>query len=67
MVREDFCGMCAAIPVALMGAGVGASGLRMSGEQYKAKRKWMLIFGVISLLVSVAIVWWNMDCERCRI
>lgn len=65
MVKENFCGICAAIPAALMGAGVSASGLSM--DKYKAKRKWLIIFGVASLLLSILIVWWNRDCSECRV
>lgn len=65
MIREEFCGVCAAIPVALMGAGASATGMSM--DRYKAKRKWMLLFGVASLLFSIVIVWWNRDCSECRV
>lgn len=65
MIKEEFCGICAAIPVALMGAGASATGLGM--EQYREKRKWMLIIGVASLFLSIFIVWWNRDCTECRV
>lgn len=66
VIREDFCGVCAAIPVALVGAGAGATGLTLTKDQYKQKRKWLLISGVISLLISAVIIWWYMDCKSCR-
>lgn len=66
VIIENFCGVCAAIPIALVGAGASATGLTMTKEQYREKRKWVLISGILALLFSVAIIWWNMDCKRCR-
>jgi len=67
VIREDFCGVCAAIPVALVGAGAGATGLTLTKDEYKRKRKWLLISGVVSLLISAALIWWSMGCKKCRV
>lgn len=66
MIKENFCGICAAIPIALMGAGASASGLRMSKDEYRTKRKWMILGGLVSLFISVGIVLWYRECKSCR-
>lgn len=58
--------MCAALPMALVGAGAGATGLTLTKDQYKQKRKWLLISGIIAILISGVIIWWKKDCKSCR-
>lgn len=62
-VREDFCGMCMAVPIALAGAGI--TGV-FSKEEYQ-RRKWIIIStGIIILLISVFLLWYYKDCKDCK-
>lgn len=61
-IREDFCGMCMAIPVALAGAGIAGLSTR---EDYK-KRKWMMIgAGVIVLVITLLLYLKYRNCSSC--
>jgi uncharacterized membrane protein YidH (DUF202 family) len=62
-IREDFCGLCMVVPIALAGAGVAG----LSAKEYK-KRKWfMLSIGIIVVLVSLFLLWYYQDCESCKV
>jgi len=62
-VREDFCGMCMAVPIALAGAGV--AGLSSKGDYQKRKRI-MISTGVVVLLISLFLLWYYQDCTSCK-
>lgn len=64
MVREDFCGVCAVVPLAL--AGAGALGYTVSGKEYRQRRRWTLILGSIGVIISILIWWKFKSCSQCR-
>lgn len=62
-VREDFCGMCMAVPIALAGAGVAG----LSSKKDYQKRKWIMIStGVVVLIISLFLLWYYQDCTSCK-
>jgi hypothetical protein len=65
MTKEEFCGACVALPMALAGAGVAGVGAN-SGSN-KQKRKIMLISGLVvcALSLIVTILYLN-RCKQCR-
>jgi len=61
-IREDFCGMCMAVPIALAGAGIAGLSTR---EEYK-KRKWIMIgLGVVVLIITLLLYLKYRKCESC--
>lgn len=64
MVRENFCGMCAVIPIAL--AGAGATGLATK-EEYKQKKMMKLIISAVFIFISLFLLWWYQDCQACKV
>lgn len=52
-MREDFCGSCALIPLALGGAGLAGIATR---EQYYS-RKWIIILSLLATFVFVLIMY----------
>lgn len=52
-MREDFCGSCVLIPLALGGAGLAGVATR---EQYYS-RKWLIILSLLATFVFVLIVY----------
>jgi hypothetical protein len=63
-VRENFCGICMAVPIALAGAGV--AGLTSKAEYHKRK-KIMIITGLVILFICLFIWWYYRDCESCKV
>ena len=63
MVRENFCGICAAVPIALAGAGVAGLSTR---EEYKKQKKVILISAGVFVVVSLFLLWWYKDCQSCK-
>ena len=64
-IREDFCGACLAIPVALAGAGAAGVGANKGGH---SKTKKIMLWGGLGVtLVTVIIaVIYLMRCKSCR-
>lgn len=61
-VRENFCGACLAIPLAL--GGVGAVGLATRTEYYS--RKWVIILSFLIMFVILLIFYINKNkCTTC--
>jgi hypothetical protein len=61
-IREDFCGMCMAVPIALAGAGIAGLSTR---EEYK-KRKWIMIgTGVVVLIITLLLYLKYRNCSSC--
>jgi hypothetical protein len=54
MVKENFCGACIAVPLALAG-GAGVTGYSMTAQDYKKRKTTILIVGALSLK----------DCKTC--
>lgn len=63
MTRENFCGLCTVIPLALAGAGAATLSTK---EEYKTRKKLMLFIGLIVLFISLFLVWYWKDCEKCK-
>jgi hypothetical protein len=63
-IREDFCGMCMAVPIALAGAGVAGASTK---KQYEKRKSIMIWTGVIVLLMSIFMMWYYKDCKSCKI
>lgn len=69
-MKEDFCGACVAIPLALAGAGTTAFGASKKGSEDK-KKKWLLISGISLIAISVAILGYyyfssKKNCKSCK-
>lgn len=61
-IRENFCGACLAIPLAL--GGIGAAGLATRQEYYS--RKWIIILSFLFIFVLVLIFYLNKNkCSSC--
>jgi hypothetical protein len=62
-IREDFCGMCMAVPIALAGAGIAGLSTR---EAYR-KRKWMLIgISAVVLVITILLFLKYKNCSSCN-
>jgi len=64
--KEEFCGACLAVPLALAGAGVAGVGATKKGG-YKKTKQIMLWGGitltVISLIIAIIYI---KSCKKCR-
>jgi hypothetical protein len=61
--KEDFCGACAAVPLALVGAGTAGLGTKKHGTT----KKIMLWTGVgITILSVVIVIIYLSSCQECR-
>jgi hypothetical protein len=61
--KEDFCGACAAVPLALVGAGTAGFGTKKHGKT----KKIMLWTGLILTVLGVVIATWYVStCSDCR-
>lgn len=64
-VKENFCGACASIPLAMLGASFSARG-KTSKEQYKTKRLNNLIISLSITLISFCIGIYYLYVLQCR-
>jgi len=64
-VKEKFCGVCAAVPLAL--AGLGGTAYAASGSEYKKRNVIILIGCSIILVVSIFLYIKYSDCKTCRV
>ncbi len=68
-MKEEFCGLCAAIPLALAGAGAGAVGVTEKGSE-KKKKKWLLVSGGVMIAMALGIIIYYLfikkDCKTCN-
>jgi len=66
-VKEEFCGACLAIPIALVG--IGASRYESNSRiEYKKQKKWIFYGGVIVITISILIIIyyiWIKKCSTC--
>lgn len=61
--KEDFCGACAAVPLALVGAGAAGVGTKKHGKT----KKIYVIVGLITVVISVVLVIWYLStCSGCK-
>lgn len=65
-VREDFCGACVALPMALAGAGAAGYSSKQKGKQFRQRKKIMLWTGVsVSVLSILIAIWYLKTCKSC--
>ena len=67
-IKENFCGACAVIPLALAGTGLAGTGLAGAGlaDAYKNKRKLMIGMGIVTLIISIVIYYYyNTHTNKC--
>lgn len=63
-IREDFCGMCMAVPIALAGAGVAG----LASKQEYQNRKWIMItVGLAVLVITIILLYKYKDCKSCTL
>ena len=63
-IKEEFCGACVALPLALVGA--GTAGLGAKGTHNKTK-KIMLWSGIgVTVLSLIAAIYFITRCKNCR-
>lgn len=61
--KEDFCGACAAVPLALIGAGTAGLGRKKHGTT----KKIMLWTGVgLTILSVIIVIIYLSTCKECR-
>lgn len=64
--KEEFCGVCAALPLAMIGAGVAGTGTKKKGSNKKTK-KILFWTGIIVTLISLIVVYYYLTrCKTCR-
>jgi hypothetical protein len=62
-IKEEFCGACAAVPLAL----VGATSAGFGGKKHGTTKKIMLWGGIGLTVISIIIVIWYLStCKECR-
>jgi hypothetical protein len=64
-VKEDFCGICAAVPLAL--AGLGGTAYAASGAQHRLKNTIVIVGCSIVIIVSVYFLIKYSSCSSCRV
>jgi Na+-driven multidrug efflux pump len=66
-VKEEFCGLCMAVPLAFAGVGASAYGTSSSRGKHKSKKKIALYVGIIAIIISliIAAYYW-FSCKKCR-
>lgn len=67
-IKENFCGACAAIPLALAGVGLsGASLKKTTTEEQKQKKRILLIVGISITIISLIVgIYYLLKCKDCR-
>lgn len=67
-VKENFCGACIAVPLAMVG--VGAAGVGSTGNKKGEHKRWKTILlwvGIILTVLSAIIgIYFLMSCKTCR-
>lgn len=65
--KEEFCGACLAIPLALAGAGVAGAGAKNNKKgKYKKMKKYMLWGGLTITVISVILaIYYLKSCKKC--
>lgn len=63
-VKEDFCGVCAAVPLAL--AGLGGTAYAASGAEYKLKNTLIVVGCSIVVIVSIYLLITYSSCSSCK-
>lgn len=64
--KEEFCGLCVAAPLALLGAGAELGSNVGDKEKNKKRRKYLFWTGLISILLSIMIiVYYAFNGKKC--
>lgn len=64
-VKESFCPACLSIPLAFVGVGSSTYSSGSRGK-YKSQKKWALIIGIISTVISIAIAVYYLYIVKCK-
>lgn len=64
-IREDFCGLCAAVPIALASFGITGSAVSLTADQYEIKKKIYIALGFATLIVSLILLLSYSSCTQC--
>lgn len=66
-VKEEFCGLCAAIPLALAGSGATIYGSKRERGTFHRRKRIALVVGLLSVLISIALTVWvfTSECNVC--
>lgn len=64
-VKEDFCGICAAVPLAL--AGLGGTAYVASGAQHRLKNTILVVGCSIVVIVTVLFLIRYSSCSACTV
>lgn len=62
--REDFCGACLAVPIAMVGVGVGATGATAKGRHQRTK-KVLLWSGIVTVIIALLIAIYFLYIKKC--
>ena len=66
-VKEEFCGLCLAVPLAFAGVGASAYGAGSSRGKYKTQKKIALYTGITAVVISLIIAaYYFFSCKTCR-
>lgn len=67
-IQENFCGACAAVPLALAGAGGAAYGsTKGSNKKYKKILLWTgIITAILAILFIIYVYCIKKDCKSCN-
>ena len=63
--KENFCGACLAIPLALVGAGASTAGMQQKGA-HKKRKEILLKVGLASLVVSIGLLVYFLVIRKCK-
>jgi hypothetical protein len=66
-IKEEFCGACMALPVAIAGAGAAGYGSKKGTDSHKKTKKIMLWSGIALTILSIIIaIVYMRTCKECR-
>lgn len=66
-IKEEFCGACLAVPMAMLGAGISAYGAKNKPD-YKSTKNMTLWIGIGITIISIIIGLYFIlsKCEECK-
>lgn len=62
-IKEEFCGICATIPIAMLGAGASAYG---AGGSHDKNRKIVFWVGVATVIISTLLAIYFLFIKQCK-